>query len=188
MLIIFSLIYLIAACIPIALILLVLPNRRMPGNFIYIAIMVLSSNMSFASMMQYAIDEPDVKLLWRNVTQIDIFLFPVLSLFLVLVYANYGRFVRKRNIMLALIVPLAGLLLTFTNESHHLMMSSVELGSDGSLMVNSHETQHRVHCLQFLLPVHCDCCPVPRLLYGRGTQSQATAASGRSSDYSAVCL
>ena len=49
--------YLVAACVPIALILLVTPYRRVPGTSIYIAMLALSAVLSFASLMQYVMPE-----------------------------------------------------------------------------------------------------------------------------------
>lgn len=125
--------YLVAACVPIALILLVTPYRRVPGTSIYIAMLALSAVLSFASLMQYVMPELQTKVLWRNISQISVFIYPVLSLFLALAHSGHERLVRIRPIIYASLVPIAAILLIFTNDYHHLMRASVRIGADGML-------------------------------------------------------
>lgn len=122
---------LVAACVPIALSLILFRFRQVPGTIFYIWMAVLSAFFSFTVLMQYSMPEFEAKLFWRNATQISIFLFPIASLFLSMVHAELERWIRPGLIIALSVVSLTALILFFTDTAHHLMRQEVHVSASG---------------------------------------------------------
>ncbi|QJC50581.1 diguanylate cyclase [Paenibacillus albicereus] len=126
---------LVAACVPLALSLLIFRYRQVPGTNFYMLMALLSAFFSFSVLMQYSLPEYDAKLLWRNAAQISIFLFPIASLFLSMIHAGLERWIRPGLIVALSVVSCTALILFFTDTSHHLMRVEVQVSVSGLTVV-----------------------------------------------------
>src|SRR6056297_3321019 len=102
-------------------------RRRVPGAYLFIAMMLLAAVWSFSYALSMASVSVSVKLLWYNLAQTGTVFTPVLWLLLVLQYTGYQRYIRRAFILFMFLVPLSSYLLMWTNSAHHWLRSAVEL-------------------------------------------------------------
>src|SRR6056297_4205244 len=102
-------------------------RRRVPGAYLFIAMMLLAAVWSFGYALSMAAVSGSVKLLWYNLAQTGTVFTPVLWLLLVLQYTGYQRYIRRSFIPFMFLVPLSSYLLMWTNSAHHWLRSAVEL-------------------------------------------------------------
>jgi len=73
------------------------------------------------------------RIFWAKVQHVGIALTPVAMVAFVLHYIGCEKWLTRRNLILLAAVPFVGLLLTWTNEAHHLIWAETRLRIVGSL-------------------------------------------------------
>src|SRR6056297_1110484 len=102
-------------------------RRRVPGAYLFIAMMLLASVWSFSYALSMASVNVSVKLLWYNLGQTGTVFTPVLWLLLVLQYTGYQRYTRRAIVPALFLLPLISYLLMWTNSAHRWLRIAVEL-------------------------------------------------------------
>jgi diguanylate cyclase (GGDEF)-like protein len=125
---------LIGAAFGIYLTYLSYPYRNTPGRRYFWIVMLLGSVTVFTTVLELMTSSFMIKLWWRNVQQIPLFL---TGLFIYALAKDYvGRIPNglPRRQLFLLLIPIVGyILLIFTDQYHHLMRSSVGLETMGTL-------------------------------------------------------
>ncbi len=95
------------------------------GTKAFVAQIVLVYIWSVGALMELWTNDMQQMLFWRKFQQIGMYFMPVTCVYFA---AYYGRFERwKRYLPLFWVVPVAALVLIFTDDSHHLMYSGFSL-------------------------------------------------------------
>ena len=104
-----------------------IPRWRNRGSKELALMMVLMFIASFCILLELIAKTYSGKLLWRNLSQIGLFILPASSFNFIMVYTEEDRrlftYWRKINFIYALVC----IILIFTNDLHHIMRISVEL-------------------------------------------------------------
>lgn len=124
-----------AAAISVVLALYAWRRRSSPGVAPFILLTLAVAEWSLGYAFQLASTDLAAKLFWSKVRYLGIVVVPTVWLILVLQHTGLEKWLARRNLILLAIEPLATLLLTWTNELHHLYWSSVTLDVSGSLVV-----------------------------------------------------
>jgi len=124
-----------AAAISVALALYAWRRRSAPGVAPFIAVMLAVAEWSLASALQLVSTDLAAKLFWSKVRYLGVVVVSTAWLILVLQHTGREKWLTRRNLILLTIEPLATLLLTWTNEFHHLIWRSIGLEVSGSLLV-----------------------------------------------------
>jgi len=100
-------------------------------NLILILSLILIGN--FCTFMEGNVLSFEAKHLWRNLSQIGLFLLPSSIYAFTIVYTNEKKAFFKKLVFVNFIFAIVSVLLIFTNDFHHIMRTSVELieGSNG---------------------------------------------------------
>ena len=108
--------------------------RRRPatGTTIFALMMLALTEWSLAYGFELAAADLATKLFWVRTQYLGIVTVPVTWLCFVLQYTGREKWLTRRNLMLLMISPLITLLLTWTNEAHNLIWSTIELDTSGS--------------------------------------------------------
>lgn len=85
--------------------------------------------------LQLAGADAYTKEFWRDVKNIGVVSVPTLWLIAVLQYTGYRRWLSKRIVTLLAIEPIVGLLISWTNDWHHLFEKTAVLVSGGSILL-----------------------------------------------------
>lgn len=96
-----------------------LKNRQIAGSTAYFVQIVFVTIWSLGSLFEMLSSTEQEMLFWRNIEQIGVFLLPVACVYFAVDYARYERL--KKYLPLLLIVPIAAILLIFTDSSTHIM-------------------------------------------------------------------
>src|SRR5512133_3982506 len=100
-------------------------RRRTPGAKAFVVLMFSGSAWGLASALgSSAVDEAD-KAFWFQVEAVFAAICAVPSLCFALEYAYPGRWVTRRNVALIAVVPAVFVLLTITNDAHHLIWTRI---------------------------------------------------------------
>lgn len=118
---------LISGIVSLGLAVFTYSRRRVPGAYLFIAMMVLAAVWSFSYALSVASVGASVKLLWYNLGQTGTVFTPVLWLLLVLQYTGYQRYTRRTIVPTLFVVPVISYLLMWTNSAHRWLRSAVEL-------------------------------------------------------------
>ncbi len=101
---------------------------RRPGVYgsTFLALLMLSAAVwSFGYAMELSFSDLPAKMLWARLEYVPIALIPVLWLTFILLYTGRQRFVNRRSLALALIVPVLTIFLAWTNPQHHWLWRQV---------------------------------------------------------------
>jgi PAS domain S-box-containing protein len=99
-------------------------RRAVPGA-ISLALMLAAAGVwAFAYAIELSVTSLQAQIFWSKVEYLGIVNIPVLYLVFSLEYAKQERYLTKRSTLLLWIIPIATLLLTWTNELHFLIWSS----------------------------------------------------------------
>jgi signal transduction histidine kinase len=107
-------------------------RRPAPGTISLIALMLAVTLWTIGYMLELATVDPDAKLIWATFKYAGIVVVPVFWLTFALEYTGQIQWVTRRTLLFLLITPALTLLLSLTNEAHHLMWNERSL-----IIVNS---------------------------------------------------
>jgi PAS domain S-box-containing protein len=124
-----------ATAISVALAVYAWRRRSAPGVAPFILLMLAVAEWSLASALQLGSTDLAAKLFWSKVRYFGIVVVSTAWLILVLQHTGREKWLTRRNLILLSIEPLVTLLLTWTNEFHHLIWRSIGLEVSGSLLV-----------------------------------------------------
>jgi len=110
-------------------------NRKTPGAAPFSALMILLFQWGLSYILQLAATDLQTKILWANITFIGVVATPVAWLTFALEYTGRRMWMDRRRLILLSILPLATLVIIFTNESHHLFRASQALASKGGFLL-----------------------------------------------------
>ncbi len=94
-------------------------NIKKAGSKAFLLQIIFVTIWSVGSLLEMISETEQSMLLWRNIEQIGVFLLPVACVYFAVDYARYERL--KRFLPFLLIVPIAAILLIFTDSSTHIM-------------------------------------------------------------------
>jgi PAS domain S-box-containing protein len=122
----------LAATVSGALAFYVWRRRPAPGAASLALLMLAVVEWSLGYALEMASVSLWAKVLWARVQYLGIVIVPVAWLIFALIYTGRERWLALRNLVLLAIVPCITLSLVWSNESHNLIWSSVELDPSGS--------------------------------------------------------
>jgi diguanylate cyclase (GGDEF)-like protein len=96
-----------------------LRNLDIPGSKAYALQIVFVTIWSIGSLLEMVSATEQAMLFWRNFEQIGVFLLPVACVYFAIDYAGYDKL--KKFLPLLLIIPIAAIILIFTDSYTHLM-------------------------------------------------------------------
>lgn len=96
-----------------------LKNHSVAGSKPFILQIIFVTIWSLGSLLEMLSSTEQEMLFWRNFEQIGVFLLPVACVYFAVDYARYDRL--KRYLPLLLIIPVAAILLIFTDSTTHIM-------------------------------------------------------------------
>lgn len=79
----------------------------------------------------------EAKLFWTQLEYVGIVIAPTASLIFLMDYLGAQRWLTRRNLILLMVMPLATILLIWTNEVHHLFWSTIFLTTDRGILMFS---------------------------------------------------
>jgi PAS domain S-box-containing protein len=126
---------LVAAAVSTGLALHAWRCRRRPGAAAVTLLMLAVTEWSLAYAFELCSPDLPFKLFWGKFAYLGVVVVPVAWLAFVLQYTGREKWLTRRNVALLVIMPLATLLLVWTNESHRLYYRDVRLTTSGSLLV-----------------------------------------------------
>ncbi len=106
-------------------------HRSVVGALSFAVITLAVAEWTFGYVLEIAGADLATKVFWAKVQYFGIVSAPIAWLAFALQYTQRERWLTRRNIILAAIIPIITLLLTLTNESHQLIWSSVGLNTNG---------------------------------------------------------
>ncbi|MFD2669987.1 histidine kinase N-terminal 7TM domain-containing diguanylate cyclase [Marinicrinis sediminis] len=122
---------LLAAFITILLVIAGVKHRKSPGGSYFLAFTVLALLLTISSNIELWVSTLEMKVWWRNIQQIPLFLTPILTYAIAMEYCGKRNW-RTRQILFLLTAPcLVYLLLIFTDSYHHLMREELWLENIG---------------------------------------------------------
>ncbi|HWQ19925.1 MAG TPA: histidine kinase N-terminal 7TM domain-containing protein, partial [Methanotrichaceae archaeon] len=101
-------------------------RRSTPGARYFSLLMLATSVWSACDLIETAFSDPSVGLFWDKMAYMGIVVVPAMWLAFALQYTGKERWLTPRGLALLFVEPLAVLLLIWTNDSHHLMWSSIQ--------------------------------------------------------------
>lgn len=102
-------------------------NIKVAGSKAFLLQIVFVAIWSIGSLLEMLSTTEQEMLLWRNIEQIGVFLLPVACVYFSVDYARYDRL--KKYLPLLLIVPVAAIVLIFTDSSTHIMRSGYTIST-----------------------------------------------------------
>lgn len=106
-------------------------HRSVAGALPFAVITLAVAEWAFGYALEVAGADLATKIFWAKVQYLGIVSAPIGWLAFALLYTQRERWLTRRNLILAAIFPVITILLTFTNESHQLIWSSVGLNTSG---------------------------------------------------------
>jgi PAS domain S-box-containing protein len=126
---------LIVASISAALALYAWDRRPAPGTIPLVWLMLAAGGWSLTYLLELGSVGLPVKLFWARVQYFGILIMPVAWLAAVFQYIDREAWLKRRKLVLLVLVPVATLLQVWTNDTHNLIWSDVQLARCGSLSV-----------------------------------------------------
>lgn len=122
-------------------------RRPAPGKVLFILLMLAVSEWSLGYFFELGSPGLQNKILWAKIKYLGVVSVPLFWFFFALEYTRKKEGVKILHIALLAIIPFLTLLLTWTNEHHHLVWSSHALISSGklSIRVSTHGAWFWVH-------------------------------------------
>ncbi|MGF7138069.1 PAS domain S-box-containing protein [Roseimarinus sediminis] len=116
-----------------------LQRRKAKGAFELHFLMLVTALWSLAAMFESAAILEHQKIFWSKIEYIFAPTVPIMYLLFVLSFTRKEKYIKPRNILLLLIVPLITTTLAFTNEMHHLIWTDFSsISEQTNLMLYSH--------------------------------------------------
>lgn len=107
-------------------------SRPVPGTPAFALTMVAVAGWSFCYALILGLPGLSGKLLWLKMEYLGGLFVPAIWFVFALQFAGYDKWVTCRNLGLLSIIPLITVILTWTNEAHHLVWRNVALDVGGS--------------------------------------------------------
>lgn len=132
--------YLLAAIMTLSLGIYTIKYKDNPGVTPFIWLMFLSFVLSIANIYEVINRDLEIKIVWRNIQQIPLFLSPVVTYALVIEYIGRENYATAKRLFILGIPAILFILFIFTDQYHHLMRLHVfvaEYGNYSKLTVQS---------------------------------------------------
>lgn len=100
-------------------------NREQPGASAFIAIMLAAVALCLTNIGEVVASSFEGKMLWNNLSYFALVAMPLGFFCLALAYTGRGLYITRRRMALICLVPVATLVLVWSNPWHHLYYSSV---------------------------------------------------------------
>lgn len=110
-------------------------RRTARGAYLLAVLMLAAAWWSLFYGIEIGATRLGEQMFWSKVQYLGIVLIPVTWLGVALEYAGYQHLVTRRNVLLALVIPVIVVLGMWTNEYHELMRIDAELDTSGSFPV-----------------------------------------------------
>lgn len=123
----------VTAAISAALALYIWRQRPAAGATPFALCMAGIAEWSFGYALELGSPELAAKLFWTSFNFVGIVTVPVAFLIFALQYTHRERWLTRRNLVLLLSIPIATLLLAWTNDWHHLIRSAERLDTSGPI-------------------------------------------------------
>jgi two-component system cell cycle sensor histidine kinase/response regulator CckA len=124
---------LIAAAVSAALALYAWRRRPTAGTAPFALLMLAMADWSLGYAFELGSADLSAKVFWSNVNFLGIAIIPTAWLAFILEYTGREKWLTRRNRVLLAVEPFVTVLLTWTNESHGLIRSSVRLDISGPI-------------------------------------------------------
>jgi diguanylate cyclase (GGDEF)-like protein/PAS domain S-box-containing protein len=118
----------ITALVSVFVAILAWRRRNLPGAAALVVLMVTVTEWALASGIEAAVVGQTAKIFWAKMEYLGVTLAPTFFLVFTLEYSQQIRFLTRRNLLLLSILPLAGIVMTATNEWHNLVWTSFTPG------------------------------------------------------------
>jgi diguanylate cyclase (GGDEF)-like protein/PAS domain S-box-containing protein len=110
-------------------------NRSLPGAWAFVALVPLGLLWAIGDAIELLSADLGTKLLWANVQYFAIVFLPVVWSVMILDYAGHRSWLTRWRIAGLCIVPVATLVILWTDRFHHLMRATTWLDTSGSYAV-----------------------------------------------------
>jgi PAS domain S-box-containing protein len=110
-------------------------RRPAPGAWPTVFLMLAVAEWSLAYALELGSANLGAQVFWAKVQYLGIVSVPVMWLVLAVEYTGLGRWLTRRNLILLAIVPIATLLLAWTNDLHGLIWTQVSQATVDSYLV-----------------------------------------------------
>jgi PAS domain S-box-containing protein len=127
----------IAGLISLVNALVVVQRNRIIGSMPLLAMMAAVCWWSFTYGFELASAKLEQQVFWAKVEYVGIVSVPTLFLIFALEYAQYKQVLQRKTIYLLWIIPLACLVLVWTNDFHHLIWTSISRKESGGFYLLS---------------------------------------------------
>lgn len=122
----------ISIIVSVVVIVAALGRRHIPGVRSFIWLMLCVIEWTFFYMLQISTPDPQTQLGWTKYYYIGIAFVPLVWLTFSLEYSRISNLLTRRNLLLAGIIPVAIILLIWTNDYHHIIWSEIIIHQPGS--------------------------------------------------------
>lgn len=123
---------LVSAAVPAVLAFYAWRRRPAPGATCFALLMLAVAEWSLAYALELGSSDLPAKVLWAKVEYVGIATVPAAWLAFALQYTGREKWLTPRNAILLTLVPLATVVLAWTNESHHLFYAGNRLDVSGA--------------------------------------------------------
>ncbi|MCW4033385.1 MAG: ATP-binding protein [Candidatus Bathyarchaeota archaeon] len=105
------------------------PNKFKSPYRVGAMIMLAGAIWLLASTLEVGSDNLQIKLLFRKTQYIGVVMVPIMWFILALQLTHRENWLKRRNLVLLIVIPIATLLIIFTNDFHGLYWSSIALNA-----------------------------------------------------------
>lgn len=107
-------------------------RRHIPGVRSFIWLMLCVIEWTFFYMLQISTVDPKIQIGWTKYYYIGIVFVPLLWLVFSLEYSRMSSLLTRRNLFLISTIPIAIILLIWTNDTHHIIWSEIIINPPGN--------------------------------------------------------
>ena len=107
-------------------------RQHVPGVKSFIWLMLCVIEWTFFYMIQISIPDPHLQISWTKFYYVGIVFVPLTWLTLSLEYSRMSHLLTRRNVLLAASIPVAIILLIWTNDYHHIIWSEIIINAPGN--------------------------------------------------------
>jgi hypothetical protein len=106
-----------------------LRRRNSSGAGVIAILMFVLTEWAFTSGLEAAVEGIQYKIFWSKLEYLGVLCAPTLFLIFALQYSQKNHWLKPINFAVLSIVPIAGFIVTITNELHHLVWTSYSFSS-----------------------------------------------------------
>ena len=107
------------------------PRRRGVGGSAVLVLLLAAAEWNAGYALEIAVTDPATKLVWAKAQYVGIVVAPLGFFAFAMAYTGRTRWTRRRPLSLLALPPLVTLLLTATNDVHHLVWATVDVPPGG---------------------------------------------------------